>query len=179
MGRHKQMDFSEFDRMFSYDAESGDVRNKINRGQKSGAGVIAKAGAIATFRNGKGYLQVSFTREGHRVHYLAHRIAWLLHTGEDPGDMQIDHIDGQRDRNNFSNLRLVDNQGNAMNQRKRSNNKSGITGVYWHSRDEIWEAKIGVNGKLKNLGSFDDKFEAICARKSAEKRIGYHENHGK
>ena len=107
------------------------------------------------------------------------KIAWFLHTGEDPGDMQIDHIGGQRDRNNFSNLRLVDNQGNAMNQRKRSNNKSGITGVYWHSRDEIWEAKIGVNGKLKNLGSFDDKFEAICARKSAEKRIGYHENHGK
>ena len=179
MGRHKQMDFSEFDRMFSYDAESGDVRNKINRGQKSGAGVIAKAGAIATIRNGKGYLQVNFTKNGRQISYLAHRIAWLLHTGEDPGDMQIDHIDGQRDRNNFSNLRLVDNQGNMMNQRKYKNNTSGVMGISWNKRDKVWYAYICRDGRQKCLGLFDDKFEAICARKSAERRLGYHENHGK
>ena len=176
MRRHKPMDFEEMDRLFSYKHKTGNVRNRIDRGYKGG---MAKAGAIATSRNSDGYLVVSFTREGRRVHYLAHRMAWLLHTGEDPGDMQIDHIDGRRDQNIFSNLRLVDNQGNSMNRGKPSNNTSGVMGVYWNKTDKKWRVQISDRGEREGLGGFDDKFEAICARKSAENRIGYHENHGK
>ena len=33
-------------------------------------------------------------------------------------------------------------------------------------------------GKDIDLGCFKDKFEAICARKSAEFKYGFHMNHG-
>ena len=174
--KHRPMDFEEMDRLFSYESETGDILNKVDRGV---AGAMALAGTIATSKIGNGYLVVRFTRNGRQVEYKAHRVAWLLHTGEDPGDMQIDHIDGQRDRNNFSNLRLVDNQGNMMNQRKYKNNTSGVMGISWNKRDKVWYAYICRDGRQKCLGLFDDKFEAICARKSAERRLGYHENHGK
>jgi hypothetical protein len=36
---------------------------------------------------------------------MAHRVAWLLHTGEDPGTLVIDHINRQRNDNRISNLR--------------------------------------------------------------------------
>ena len=116
---------------------------------------------------------------GRKITYLAHRVAWLLHTGEDPGDMQIDHIDGNTASNIFSNLRLVDHQSNMMNQRKFKNNTSGVTGVSWAAREGKWRVLISDRGERQNLGYFDNKFEAICRRKSAENRLGYHPNHGR
>ena len=176
MKKHIPMNFEELAKLFSYDADTGEIRNRIDRGHK---GRVAKAGAIATSNSSKGYLMVKFIKNGRKNSYMAHRMAWLLHTGRDPGDMQIDHIDGNRARNTFSNLRLVDNQGNMMNKCKHKNNTSGVTGVYWNKRSGKWQACIGDNGKRWYSHLFEDKFEAICARKSAENRLGYSENHGK
>ena len=173
---HRPMDFEEMDRLFSYDAETGEIRNKVDRGV---AGAMAKAGAIATCRSSKGYLQVQVTKDGRRTCYKAHRVAWLLHYREDPGEMQIDHVDRDRKNNRISNLRLVNHQGNMMNLPKRSDNTSDVTGVGWHKANGKWQVRIADRGKEQYLGIFTDKFEAICARKSAENRLGYHENHGK
>ena len=93
--------------------------------------------------------------------------------------MQIDHIDGNRENNVISNLRLVNNRENTMNRRKRNDNTSGITGVSWDKNAGKWQAYINKDGRRQPLGVFEDKFEAICTRKSAENRLGYHENHGK
>jgi len=41
-----------------------------------------------------------------------------------------------------------------------------------------WGARIETLDKRLNLGCFEDFFEAICVRKSAEIRYNYHENHG-
>ncbi|MDA8220868.1 MAG: HNH endonuclease [Desulfitobacterium hafniense] len=51
---------------------------------------------------------------------------------------------------------------------QRSDNKSGVTGVHWKTRDNRWVAQIGVNGKRFLLGSFRDISDAITTRKSAE-----------
>ena len=171
--KHRPMDFEELDQLFSYDAESGDTRNKIDRGTR------ARAGTIATRKMNTGYLQIQFTKNGRKVGYLAHRAAWLLYYGIDPGANEIDHIDGNRSNNKIENLRLVDNQGNMENKRKYKNNTSEVTGVYWHKGNGKWAVQISDRGKQQTIGRFEDKFEAICCRKSAEKRLGYHENHGK
>lgn len=170
---HKKLDFNIFNKLFRYCPISGSIFNRVNRGTK------AKAGAIATSRSGDGYLQINFVNNGCLVNRKAHRIAWLLHTGEDPGNKQIDHIDRDKTNNRFSNLRLVNNQNNNMNKSKPKNNTSGIVGVYWRKDRDKWEVKINEEGELQYLGIFEDKFEAICARKSAERKLGYHENHGK
>ena len=76
----------------------------------------ARKGQVAGTVEKAGYRVVSFKR----CKYKAHRIAWFLHTGEDPGDLDIDHIDGCRTNNRFDNLRLVTRYENnkAMRERK-------------------------------------------------------------
>lgn len=62
---------------------------------------------------------------------------------------------------------------------RNANNTSGVTGVIWNSHFGKWKAQIGVNGVMVNLGTFTDKEEAITARKDAEVKYCFHENHGK
>ena len=174
---HKKLDFDILNELFRYCPETGSISNRIDR--KGFGRLSAGAGEIATTIYNKGYLVVRFTKNGCRFSYLAHRVAWLLHTGEDPGEFQIDHIDQDTTNNQFSNLRLVDYQENLMNKGKYKTNISGITGVCWHKRDGKWQAQISDCGKPQSLGYFEDFFEACCARKSAENRLGYHPNHGK
>ncbi|ARK33948.1 AP2/ERF family transcription factor [Lactiplantibacillus plantarum] len=50
------------------------------------------------------------------------------------------------------------------------NNKSGIRGVSWDSSRSKWEAKITFKQKTIHLGRFDNKKDAINARKKAEKK---------
>ncbi|TKY80148.1 HNH endonuclease, partial [Pectobacterium polonicum] len=49
----------------------------------------------------------------------------------------------------------------------------------WNKKRKKWTPSISVNGKEKYLGRYDSIWEAICARKSAENRYSFHENHGK
>ena len=79
----------------------------------------------------------------------------------------------------FSNLRQVTRVENLRNQKRYSNNTSGAVGVYWHKREKKWEAGIRVKGKYIFLGYFDDKEEAVAAREKAERRYGFHLNHGR
>lgn len=54
--------------------------------------------------------------------------------------------------------------------KKRKNNTSGITGIYWYERYQKWMAKIGFQGKNIYLGMFSDINDAIAARKAAEEK---------
>jgi len=108
-----------------------------------------------------------------------HRVLWADANGPIPAGMQIDHINGDTLDNRLENLRLVTHKDNARNAKRRSDNKSGVTGVHWKKKNQKWTAQIKDNGKQVYLGLHDDWFEAVCARKSAEKRLGYHVNHGR
>lgn len=54
--------------------------------------------------------------------------------------------------------------------KKSKANTSGIKGVYWDKRKSTWKACIGFKGKLHHLGYFDNKQDAINARKEAEEK---------
>ena len=69
------------------------------------------AGAPAGHLNPRGYLQV---RLNGRL-FKAHRVAWYLHHGADPGSLLVDHINRNRSDNRICNLRLVDSRGNRAN----------------------------------------------------------------
>jgi len=89
-----------------------------------------------------------------------------------------DHINHIRDDNRLLNLREATDGENQKNSSQRKDNTSGITGVGIHKQSGKWQARIKLDSKLKHLGLFDDKFEAICSRKSASNKYGFHENHG-
>lgn len=84
----------------------------------------------------------------------AHRLAWLIVTGEWPKGV-IDHINGEPADNRFSNLRDISQAENMRNQRRNSKNKSGFKGVSYFARDKKWLATIKVNRKTRYLGYFE------------------------
>ena len=110
--------------------------------------------------------------------YRAHRIIWLYQTGEWPEE-QIDHINHDRKDNRWLNLRQVSNEENHRNISQQRNNRSGYTGVSWDKRCSKWYARIMVDNKKIELGYFDLMEDAVEARREAEIKYGFHENHGR
>ncbi|VXD04922.1 conserved hypothetical protein [Enterobacterales bacterium 8AC] len=111
--------------------------------------------------------------------YFTHRIIWVMHYGDIPVGYEIDHINHVKDDNRVSNLRLVTHSDNQKNLSMLKNNSSGINGVFSDKRNGNWIAQIKPRGKkTKHLGSFGNKSDAIAARKAAEIKYGFHENHG-
>ena len=110
--------------------------------------------------------------------YYAHRIAWHLFHGKWP-EGSLDHINGDKDDNRPSNLREADAAEQMRNMPMPTRNTSGVHGVTWHKQTGKWQAGIAVNRKFKYLGLFDDLDEAAAARSAAEKKYGFHANHGR
>ena len=108
----------------------------------------------------------------------AHRVAWAVHYGYWPS-MNIDHINGDRSDNRIFNLRDVDQSVNLKNTRRSSRNTSGVTGVSWNRECSKWQANIKSEQKITYLGLFDQLCDAKTARKQAEARMGFHQNHGR
>lgn len=126
-----------------------------------------------TALHSSGYRQGSFLG----VRPLAHRVAWALFYGKWPA-FDIDHINGVRTDNRIENLREVSRQDNLRNQIIRSDNTSGVTGVHWASTEGCWIAQIGLSGRPKHLGRYQDFSLAVAARKAAERRYGFAKTHG-
>lgn len=87
-----------------------------------------------------------------------------------PKTKVVDHIDHYTLNNTKDNLRICTKQQNNMNQRKSSNNTSGVTGVCWDKRYNKWAARINIDKKQTFIGYFANKQDAIKARKKAEKK---------
>ena len=102
--------------------------------------------------------------------YRAHRLAWLMVTGEWP-DHEIDHINGNRDDNRFHNLRLADRVQQGHN--RHASGKSNILGVHWCKKNNKWFAFTRIDGKKKNLGGFNCPAAASIAYQIAvHKKVG-------
>lgn len=122
----------------------------------------------------QGYLSVSINK---RL-FLAHRLAWFHFHGVWP-EQDIDHINGDRSDNRMANLRSVSRSENLRNAAISSANTSGVRGVDWFKPIGKWRARIRADGKEVTVGYFDAKEDAVAARKEAERRYGYHPNHGR
>ena len=130
-----------------------------------------RVGAVAGCYS-NGYIRVQIDGAA----YMAHRLAWFITYNVWPEC--IDHINHARDDNRLNNLREATAQENSMNASLSKANKSGVTGVHWHTRDKIWQSSIMTGGKIVYLGRFADKADAVKARKDADNEYGYHINHG-
>lgn len=98
--------------------------------------------------------------------YGAHRVAWLVVTGEWPDE--IDHRNRIRSDNRWRNLRNVSGLANHQNMSKYSSNRSGTPGVHWCRTVGKWAAKITRNKRRVSLGYHARKADAVRARKRAE-----------
>lgn len=152
--------------ILSYDTNTGIFTWLVARG-----GVVV--GSQAGNCHHSGYVFISIDS---RLH-AAHRLAWLYVNGSTP-EGQIDHINSVRSDNRIGNLRDVSRLENLKNKQKYSNNTSGVCGVYYTGETNPWRAIITVDGKTISLGLHSQFWDAVCARKSAEYKYGFHDNHG-
>jgi hypothetical protein len=166
--KEDSLSYEEASRIFSYNPETGEIIWKVMFSTKN------KVGDVAGGYDERGYLRLRV----HGHNYRLHRLAWLLHYGRWPKG-NIDHINGVRDDNRIANLREVGQQENAKNRALNKNNVSGTSGVYWFRPSNKWRAQIAVGRQYKSLGLYEKKEDAIKARKAAERKYGFHENHGR
>ena len=85
------------------------------------------------------------------------------------GFTNYDHIDRNELNNLESNLRPCTRSQNSQNLSISTRNNSGVIGVWWMQKENMWGANIQVDNKRYNLGIFKDKKDAIIARLKAEK----------
>jgi hypothetical protein len=131
--------------LLNYDPSTGVLTWKANRGQRTKAGDVA---GFVCSRSGYVLLKTCGVQTG------AHRVAWLLATGDWPIG-EIDHINGQRNDNRRSNLRDVDKIVNGANRHRANKNcTSGVLGVHKH-RSGKWQAAMRRDGATRYLGLFD------------------------
>lgn len=108
----------------------------------------------------------------------AHRVIYAMHNGHWAAD-EVDHINGDPSNNRPSNLRSADRTEQMKNRARPVNNTSGIVGVSWHKQRRLWVAHVSIDGRAVTLGTFTRKRDAIRARRAAERKYGFHKNHGR
>lgn len=90
------------------------------------------------------------------------------------GYKEYDHIDRNPMNNRRNNLRKCSHQQNSYNVSVRKNNSSGVTGVSWNKKRQVWEAYIRCqesnNGSRTFLGYYNNLNDAVYARLQAEKK---------
>ena len=100
--------------------------------------------------------------------YQAHRLIWMMQTGNDPGPLQVDHKNEVKSDNSWSNLRLGTHAQNGCNRGAwpgRSLPK-GVT-----AEGARYRARICSDGVTHHLGTFDTPEEAHAAYCEAAQKL--------
>lgn len=124
-----------------------------------------------------GYVTINIKVFDRKIHFFAHRAAFLFMTGSWP-DQEVDHINRIRSDNRYENLRLVSRLENCKNSCISSSNKSGATGVHFDERSRKWVSSITIDYKSRIIGRFTDKNEAIIAAARERHSNGFDSGHG-
>lgn len=150
--------------LLCYDPETGVFTWRQNVGRWG----RVKAGTVAGGVNAHGHVVIRV--QGASIY--AHRIAFLLMTGEFPS-FSVDHLDGVKTNNAWANLRDVSQHTNTENRRTPTRGKaSGLPlGVSIDRRDNRIRADITVKGKAISLGRFNTPEEAHAAYVEAKRRL--------
>lgn len=149
------IDFTLIKELLQYDQNTGIFTWKKTRGGN------AKIGDVAGCLDKDGYVRININSRK----YGAHRLAWFYVHGQWPKNF-IDHINRTKNDNRICNLRDVTRSVNMQNLNgpQGANKFLGV-----HKRKNKWRAKIEVNSKQINLGTFDTEEKAYQAYLDAKK----------
>jgi hypothetical protein len=116
--------------------------------------ITYKATIVSNKPISDGYASLNYKKIALRYH----AVVWILHYGEIPNGLQIDHIDGNRTNNAITNLRLVTPQENSCN---KSIHRTGrLVGCYFQKASGKWMARARINGKRIYIGCFETEQQA-------------------
>ena len=121
-----------------------------------------KIGDVAGGRSGNDYININLGKyNGKSVLFGAHRLAFLIHHGYLPYD--VEHKDLDKSNNRINNLRPSSRSQNNANKPKQRNNTSGYKGVFWNKQVKKWLAYTKQYGKQIRIGWFNNKIMAAHA----------------
>lgn len=144
--------------LLSYNPETGLLYRLTSSGGRS-------AGTIAGNRSKDGRIQIYIDNKN----YKAHRVIWLLVTGEWPL-YDVDHKDGNPSNNAWSNLRDVPHRINLENRVKAAKGSAiPLLGVI--KNKARFGAQINVDGKRIWLGTYDTPEEAHQVYLGAKRKL--------
>lgn len=110
---------------------------------------------------------VDLNNDVKKLNLKVHRLVALAFIPNPDNKEFIDHIDGNGENNNVTNLRWATNQENNRNTKVSKNNELKIKGIQLRKDSGKYRARITIDGKLINLGNFETIEEAILARQNA------------
>ena len=134
---------------YTYDRDKGQVFN--NRMGKPALGL-----------SDHGYLRVISHLNNKHLTHKAHHVVWFFEYGEWPTSC-MDHIDGVKTNNHYTNLRLVTPRENVQAYRNNKKSSSPYHGVSWFKPNKKYRAYINLKYKQKHLGLFTCELEAARA----------------
>jgi len=107
-----------------------------------------KVGDLAGDSDGTGYRRIMMGKK----HYKMHRLIWIMHNGDIPENLIVDHIDRNRKNNKIENLRVVSKSLNNVNRDSK--------GYSWDAARKKWRAQASVDNVTITLGRFNTEDEA-------------------
>ena len=134
---------------YSYNKETGIFTRLVDHGYRYKKGEVSNS-----IHKGTGYIRIQIL--GHR--YQAHRLAWLYVYGSFP-EQFIDHINRIKSDNRISNLRECNQAQNKANVSKMGGIYKGVV----RHKSGGFQSQIGINGKTRYIGYFEDAISAAKA----------------
>ena len=146
---------------YTYDREKGQVFN-------------TRKGNAARKISKQGYGVIKVSLNGKALSKRTHHLVWLFEYGEWPTSC-MDHIDGVKTNNHYTNLRLVTSRENTQAHRLSVKSSSPYHGVDWNKSSNRFQARIrcGTPSKQKFLGYFTCEVEAARAYDKALVGMGF------
>lgn len=132
----------------------------------------------ATFFIGAdGYMNIQVPRKRNTIK-KAHLVLLLSGVTLNEGE-EVDHKDGNRLNDTFSNLRVVTRRINSCNRKLRTDNTSGHTGIRWSEYHQHYVIRRTVNGKRlsRSRKTLDEAIEVL--EEMTKQDSAYTTRHGK
>lgn len=143
------------------------LKELLHYDPETGVFTWRKSQRVAGCSRKDGYLKVQVCNR----QLCAHRLVFLYVDGFIPS-RPVDHINGVRADNRYSNLRVASPAINSQNRTKASsNNLAGLLGVSDGGSEGRFKARISAGGVSVNLGVFATPELAHEAYAAAKRRL--------
>lgn len=145
--RKKHPSQAELHEWFFYDPDTGFLHWK----QRPSNNVMWGDQVGGSDRNG--YLQVKLNG----VFYRQHNFVWIMHNGDIPDGVTIDHKNKNKDDNRLDNLRLATARQQEIHRRVKGFTRQMDCTL------RPWRSRHSVDGRMTNIGSFSTALQARLA----------------